>query len=155
MALALAAAGRVRAGVVPAVDEVAEVAGQGVSGRVEGHRVDVGSVAYVAAGGAGRQALDEARTAAGAQRAAIAALTVDGRAAALAIFTDPLRPAVPALLRRLRELGVRETVMLAGDDEARARAVAAEAGISTVKANLLTAHKAEGCASCWDGTARW
>jgi P-type E1-E2 ATPase len=48
---------------------------------------------------------------------------------------------VPALLQRLAVLGVTETVMLTGDREAAAEAIAAQAGIRTIRANLLPADK--------------
>jgi cation transport ATPase len=42
---------------------------------------------------------------------------IDGHAAGLVVYADPLRPAVPALLERLRTLGVRETAELSGHDQ--------------------------------------
>jgi P-type E1-E2 ATPase len=47
------------------------------------------------------------------------------------------------MLERLSRLGVHETAMLTGDDQVAASAIAAEAGITTVKADLLPAQKVE------------
>jgi P-type E1-E2 ATPase len=44
-------------------------------------------------------------------------------------------------MQRLAVLGVSDTIMLTGDDQASAEAIAAEAGIRTVRANLLPADK--------------
>jgi len=123
---------------------VVEAAGQGVSGQVEGHLVDVGSMAFAAQRGLGTpEGLEGSRQLAGAAGDAVAMVGIDGKAAGLVLYDDPLRPQVPALLERLRQLGVRETVMLTGDDEATARKIGRQAGISTVKADLLPAQKVE------------
>src|SRR5207247_221841 len=56
-------------------------------------------------------------------------------------FADLRRHRGQALLQRLAGLGVTETVMLTGDREASAEVIAAQAGIRTVRANLLPADK--------------
>jgi len=144
MAKALVVAGKERGGLLPMPGEVVEAAGQGVSGRVEGHLVDVGSMAFAAQRGLGTpEGLEGSRQLAGAAGDAVAMVGIDGKAAGLILYDDPLRPEVPALLERLRQLGVRETVMLTGDDAATALKIGRQAGISTVKADLLPAQKVE------------
>jgi P-type E1-E2 ATPase len=66
---------------------------------------------------------------------------VSGQLAGTIEFADRLRHQVPALMQRLAVLGVNDTVMLTGDREAPAEAIAAQAGIRTVRANLLPADK--------------
>ncbi len=68
-------------------------------------------------------------------------MSVDGRLAGAIEFADRLRHQVPSLLQRLAVLGVTETVMLTGDREVSAEVIAAQAGIRTVRANLLPADK--------------
>jgi heavy metal translocating P-type ATPase len=125
---------------IPAAAEVQETPGLGVTGTVEGHQVEVGSAAYLASRG---------RTVPPAQahgdgdsgirtRAFVA---IDGRYAGCISFADRLRHQVPELMRRLGRLGVRDTVMLTGDREESAEAIAAQSGIRTVRANLLPADK--------------
>lgn len=144
MAKALVAAGKERSGLLPMPGAVVEAAGQGVSGHVEGHLVDVGSMAFAAQRGLGTpEGLEGSRQLAGAAGDAVAMVGIDGKAAGLVLYDDPLRPEVPALLERLRQLGVRETVMLTGDDAATALKIGRQAGISTVKADLLPAQKVE------------
>jgi Cd2+/Zn2+-exporting ATPase len=54
---------------------------------------------------------------------------------------DTLRPGVPALIAELRQVGIKRTVMLTGDNQATARAIATAAGIDAVQAELLPDQK--------------
>jgi len=58
-------------------------------------------------------------------------------------LADEVRREAESAIRRLRELGVDEVVMLTGDDEATARAVAERVGIDEVRAGLLPEDKVE------------
>jgi heavy metal translocating P-type ATPase len=118
---------------LPPVAEFAEAPGTGVSGRVDGRRVDVGSARFLEERGVPVPSAQEDAT--------IAYVGVDGRLAGAVEFADRLRHQVPGLLQRLAVLGVEETVMLTGDRQPRAEAIAAQAGIHTVRANLLPADK--------------
>jgi P-type E1-E2 ATPase len=66
---------------------------------------------------------------------------VDGKLAGTIEFADRLRHQVPSLMQRLAVLGVTETVILTGDRQSSAEVIAAQAGIRTVRANLLPADK--------------
>jgi Cd2+/Zn2+-exporting ATPase len=55
---------------------------------------------------------------------------------------DDVRPAAARTIRRLRELGVSRTVMLTGDNERTARAVADRVGVDEVRAELMPEEKA-------------
>jgi Cu+-exporting ATPase len=66
----------------------------------------------------------------------------DGRARALFVVSDRIKPSSPEAVRRLRALGLRP-VLLTGDNERTARAVAGETGIDEVIAEVLPAGKAE------------
>jgi heavy metal translocating P-type ATPase len=126
-------AGRARFLALPPVTEFKEMPGRGVSGRVDGRLVSVGSPRYLRDTGV---ALAD-----GAGDGTVAYVAIDGRIAGTIEFADRIRHQVPALLQRLSVLGVTETVMLTGDREAPAQAIAAQAGIRTVRANLLPADK--------------
>jgi Cd2+/Zn2+-exporting ATPase len=54
---------------------------------------------------------------------------------------DTLRPGVPAVMAELRQVGIKRTVMLTGDNQATARAIATAAGIDAVQAELLPDQK--------------
>ncbi|HVE67489.1 MAG TPA: HAD-IC family P-type ATPase, partial [Solirubrobacteraceae bacterium] len=65
----------------------------------------------------------------------------DGAAQALFVVADQMKPTSPEAVRRLRDLGL-QPVLLTGDNEATARAVAAEVGIEETIAEVLPADKA-------------
>jgi heavy metal translocating P-type ATPase len=126
-------AGRARFPSLPSVTEFNEMPGGGVSGRVDGRLVSVGSPRYLRDTGV---ALAD-----GAGDGTVAYVAIDGRIAGTIEFADRIRHQVPALIQRLGVLGVTETVMLTGDRDAPAETIAAQAGIRTVRANLLPADK--------------
>ena len=87
-------------------------------------------------------------------------VSMDGRAIGFICLEDVIKPGAKEALSRLRELGVSRTVMLTGDLEAPAKAVASELGIGEVHAQLLPGDKLEkleaicaqtGCAFVGDG----
>jgi heavy metal translocating P-type ATPase len=100
-----------------------EVATNGVSALVDGHRVVVGKRAYVAGMATGD--LDIAPR--GGETAAYAA--VDGRFAGMRVLADPARQESAGVVAWLRAHGVENIVMLTGDQRSTARAVADEVGI--------------------------
>lgn len=57
------------------------------------------------------------------------------------VISDSIKPETSAALASLKNLGIEQTIMLTGDDSAVANAVAKEAGIDTVFANLLPQDK--------------
>lgn len=71
-------------------------------------------------------------------------LVSDGSGAqAMLLLADTVRADAPAFVRALHALGVRPVVMLTGDAEPTARAVAASVGIDEVRAGLLPEDKVE------------
>ncbi|MBI4419890.1 MAG: cadmium-translocating P-type ATPase [Gemmatimonadetes bacterium] len=132
---AIAHAGQDRFGSLPRPQEFEETPGLGVAGLVEGRRVEVGSGPFFASRGVVVPPADPGRTA--------AYVTVDGSVAGVVELADRLRHQVPALMQRLAVLGVHDTVMLTGDRRISAEAIAAQAGIRTVRADLLPAQKVE------------
>jgi len=116
--------------------------GTGVEGSVDGHRVRI--VAGAAARGEAIP-LD-------AFGAAISSLESDGQSWSVVVsddrpvgllgFADPLRSTSAAAVAQLRAEG-RQIVLVTGDNEASARAVAAQLGISQVHAGAVPARKVE------------
>jgi heavy metal translocating P-type ATPase len=124
-----------------------ETPGQGVEGNFEGKRVVVGSQRFCESR-MGKEfdsgAVDkvaEAQKEEGGRLTSFVA--IDGEPAGVVVFSDQIRPGVPAMMQRLRELGVEETVMLTGDNKVNAGTIAREAGIDRVVASLLPAGKVE------------
>lgn len=79
-------------------------------------------------------------------------LAVDGELIGFICINDPPRPEAAETVRRLRELGIRDVIMLTGDGEAAAELVSRQLGINRYhaqilpqdKANIINAIKAEG-----------
>jgi heavy metal translocating P-type ATPase len=122
-----------RLGPLPPAADFLETPGAGVAARVEGRAVAVGSAAFLSSRQVPVPEAPDGRT--------IAYVSVDERLAGTIEFADRLRHQVPSLMHRLAVLGVTETVMLTGDREATAEIIAVQAGIRTVRANLLPADK--------------
>lgn len=68
---------------------------------------------------------------------------VDDDVIGLFAVVDRLRPGVPEMIANLKGQGIRHVVMLTGDNERVAQAIAREAGVDAVYAGLLPAEKAE------------
>jgi cation-transporting ATPase G len=121
----------------PAATEVVEDAGYGVTGRVGATRVRVGSVRWLPElgdlGGAAEEMADDGMT--------VVVVEVDARIAGVVGVRDELRPEAAETISLLEEQGVR-VIMLTGDNERTARALAARAGVSDVRAEQLPADKA-------------
>jgi cation transport ATPase len=135
LAQAVARAGMARFGRLPPAGAFEERAGSGVSGVVDGRQVDVGSAGFLASRGA--------RPAPPAHAGTAAFVAVDGTLAGTLTFADRLRLEAPGLVTRLRGLGVREMKVLTGDRAQPAEAIARQAGIATVHADLSPADKVD------------
>ncbi|WP_203982596.1 heavy metal translocating P-type ATPase [Sphaerisporangium rufum] len=143
IARAVARAAAERTGAPPAAEEFAALAGHGVRGTVEGHQVLVGRPALLAE--AGQPLPDELTGAAAAAEAAgrtAVAVGWDGAARAVLVVADTVKPTSAAAIAELRALGL-TPVLLTGDNDAVARAVAAEVGIDEVTAGVLPAGKVD------------
>jgi Cu+-exporting ATPase len=130
-------------GPLPAVDGFANREGLGVEGVVDGHALIVGRPALLAdwAMHLGSE-LDAARRAAEARGQTAVAAGWDGQAGALFVVADTVKDTSAEAVASLRALGLRP-VLLTGDNETTARAVAAEVGIDEVIAEVLPSDKAE------------
>lgn len=69
-------------------------------------------------------------------------LAIGGELAAVICIEDPLKPKVPAVIKGLKELGIIKLVMLTGDNERTARAVAQQIGVDDYRAGVLPEEKA-------------
>ncbi|WP_448005715.1 heavy metal translocating P-type ATPase [Agromyces bauzanensis] len=122
-------------------EQAREQTAGGVVARVGGRDVVVGKFDFVA-----DHAPDAHQTRIEPGELAVYA-AVDGRFAGALVASDRLRDNAGATLARLRELGIRQTMMLTGDSRATAAHVAAELGITRVHAECLPADKVHDVAS--------
>jgi len=136
-----------RVGRLPAVLEFAGLEGLGVQGRVDGGTgattVLVGRPALLADRSV---AVPERlqRTSDAAQQAGrtVVAVAWDGRARGVLVVADAVKPTSRQAVQQLRDLGLRP-MLLTGDNEAVARAVAGEVGVEDVVAEVLPKDKVE------------
>ncbi|MBI5552485.1 MAG: heavy metal translocating P-type ATPase [Desulfobacterales bacterium] len=115
--------------------------GRGVSGRVDDRQVLLGNARLLRESDVSTDALDtraeELR--AGGQTAMFVA--VNGKAAGLVSVSDPIKATTPEAIEKLHAESIR-IVMLTGDNETTARAVAGKLGIDDFVADVLPADKA-------------
>lgn len=114
-----------------------EAATNGVQARVGGHDVVVGKFRFV-----DEHAPDAASTAIAPGELAVY-VAIDGRFAGALLASDRVRENARSTLERLDALGVHRTMMLTGDAQATADHIAAELGITRVRADCLPADKVQ------------
>ncbi|OQX14750.1 MAG: copper-translocating P-type ATPase [Desulfobulbaceae bacterium A2] len=145
LAEAVVAAAKARGLGQPEPVDFAAVPGRGVSARVGGRRLALGNrdfaTAHLADGSGPFPAAEQALSLAH-QGQTVLHLVVDGVPAALFAIADQLKPEAPAVVRRLKQMGC-EVIMLTGDNQAVAEAIARQAGVDEVIAQVLPDGKAE------------
>ena len=143
IAMAIAAAARARGLELVPVESFSNIEGLGVQGVVDGHAVVVGRERFLA--GWSLQLDDVLRTArddAEADGKTPIFVGWDGEARAVLVVSDTVKATSAEAVAGLRALGLRP-VLLTGDNERAARAVAAEVGIEEVIAEVLPADKVD------------
>jgi Cu+-exporting ATPase len=143
IAQAIARAARDELGSLPALEGFANHEGLGVEGIVGGRGVQVGRPAFMAEWSLPIPAeLDTAGLAAEAEGRTAVVVAWDGAVRGVVVVSDTVKPTSAEAVASLRALGLRP-VLLTGDNEATARAVAAQVGIDEVIAEVLPSGKAE------------
>ncbi|MGE3507349.1 MAG: heavy metal translocating P-type ATPase, partial [Vicinamibacterales bacterium] len=140
---AIRAAAAAQALVLPSVSAFRALVGRGVSGVVEGERLYAGNSRLM--NELGIVSFDMDRSVRETERSgqtAVVLATPDRVLGVLAIG-DRVRPEARRALQAVRRAGVRRLVMLTGDGEGAARAVAATLGIDDVRAGLLPNGKVD------------
>jgi Cu+-exporting ATPase len=139
---AIAAAARDAAGPLPAVGQFQNRSGRGVQGVAEGHVIVAGRPSLLADWAQPLPPeLEAARERAEQAGRTVVAVGWDGQARALLEVADAVKPTSAEAVAELRALGL-TPVLLTGDNQAVARAVAAEVGIDEVIAGVLPEDKA-------------
>ncbi|HVD41608.1 MAG TPA: heavy metal translocating P-type ATPase [Solirubrobacterales bacterium] len=157
IAAAIAARAKEEFVLLPAVEEFASEPGVGVRGVVQDRLVTVGRASDPSRGKIQRSlknsphrgansafaefGLEAARGEAEARGQTAIAVGWDGEVRGLIVVADTVKPTSREAIAALRELELRP-VLLTGDNEATAKAVAAEVGIEEVIAEVLPAEKA-------------
>ena len=123
--------------------EVEYIVAHGIASRVGGTRVVIGSAHFIFE--------DEGCTIPAGEQAKFDALdpqyshlylAASGVLAGVICIADPLRPEAAQVLHKLRKLGIAQTVMMTGDSDRTARAIAAQVGVDRCFAEVLPEDKA-------------
>jgi heavy metal translocating P-type ATPase len=126
----------------PAVEGFEAMPGQGVVARIGGMDTLVGNPRFLAERGVDLSALAPRIAALEKDANTVIAVARDGRCLGLIALGDRLRADAREAVAALRAAGL-ETILVTGDNERAARAIAAQAGIETVHAGVLPGGKAE------------
>jgi Cu+-exporting ATPase len=118
------------------------VTGKGVKGFLDGKAVALGNRVLMSDLGVDLSALTEAAENLRAEGQTAMFLSIDGRAAGILGVADPIKPSTPEAIRKLHDESIR-IVMLTGDSQTTAKAVAAKLGIDEVIAEVLPDQKVE------------
>ena len=117
------------------VEQVQEIAGQGITAEVAGHKVSVGNTKLMDTVGAQWHDCHHVGT--------IIHVSIDGVYAGHIVINDKVKADSAEAIRQLKALGVSKTVMLTGDRHEVGEHVARQLGIDEYHTELLPADKVE------------
>lgn len=126
---------------VTAAEDTRNVPGRGLEGRFDGRNVWLGSDRFAAEKGFGAAIPADLRDRIEGAGATMVAVGDDSGVLGLLELRDRIRPDARGIVAQLHKQGVKKVVMLTGDNERTARAVAAEVDIDEVRAELLPEDK--------------
>lgn len=131
-------------GVKPqAISDFASVTGGGVIGKFNGSEITLGKLAFLQQRGMNGLAALEARAAQlQSEGNTVVFVAINGKAAGLLAIADPIKASTPEAIEELHRLGLK-IIMLTGDNQRTAEAVAKNLGIDAVEAGVEPQHKHE------------
>lgn len=139
---ALVQAGQERAGAEPAIQDFTVLPGYGVSATTESHAVWVGNRALFRERQTPWTALVEQQAQElERQGQTVVALAVDGAVKGLIGLADTARPAARSAVAELKRIGIREVILITGDNPRTAERIAQELGIDQFYAEVLPQDK--------------
>lgn len=119
------------------------IVAHGIASDIDGTRVVIGSYHFVVEDeGVALSDEDQAKIDAMPATTSKLYLAIGGKLAAVIAIADPLKPETPDVIRRLKAAGFNNIVMMTGDSRVTAQAIAKEAGITEVHAEVLPEDKA-------------
>ncbi len=122
--------------------EFRAVPGHGVEAMVDGRNILLGNARLMKEKGLSVDTLEEAAERLGSQGRTVMYLVAGEKAEAVIALADTLKPGAAEAVKALHDMGI-EVAMITGDNARTAEAIAREAGIETVHAEVLPEHKAE------------
>ncbi len=116
-----------------AVTDVEEISGHGLTAKVSGVCVAAGNAKLMKKLGLQYSDCDKTGT--------VVHIAVDGKYAGYILISDSLKSTSVEAIAALKKMGIEKTVMLTGDSDKVAQAVAAQLGVDEVHSELLPADK--------------
>jgi len=142
LAAAIVAAARDSGLAISKVEQFESITGQGVTGLINGKRMALGNDKLAAAQAADVKPLAAKVATQRQQGATVVYVLTDGQAEGFISVADPIRQTTPEAIAGLKRAGL-QVVMVTGDNETTARAVAAKLGLDGVIAGVSPEGKAE------------
>ncbi len=125
------------------VAEFTSVTGGGVVGKLSDREVVVGKLGFLQERGVTElQAVEQQAAAFQAEGQTAMFVAINGQPAGVLVLSDPIKQSTPEAIEQLHRLGLK-IIMLTGDNERTARAVAQKLGIDSVEAGVEPARKHE------------
>lgn len=115
------------------VTDVEEISGHGLTAKVNGVSVAAGNAKLMKKLGLEYSDCDKTGT--------VVHVAVDGKYAGYILISDTLKPTSVEAIAALKKMGIEKTVILTGDSDKVAQAVAAQLGVDEVHSELLPADK--------------
>ena len=115
------------------VTDVEEISGHGLTAKVNGVSVAAGNAKLMKKLGLEYSECDKTGT--------VVHIAADGKYAGYILISDTLKPTSVEAIAALKKMGIEKTVMLTGDSDKVAQAVAAQLGVDEVHSELLPADK--------------
>ena len=123
-------------------DNFQSITGKGVTGRVDNHTVALGNLSLFQSLNIDARNLSQQADKHRSEGQTVMLLAIDGIAAGILGVADPIKDSTPEAIRELHQEGIR-IVMLTGDNQITAEAVARKLNIDQVQADVLPEQKAE------------
>lgn len=142
LAQAITDGARERGATVEKLERFESITGKGARGDVGSRKIAIGNKSLLQDMGLDVSASQDKADALRSEGQTVMFVAVDGKFAGLIGVMDPIKETTVAAIAELRRIGIR-VVMLTGDNEKTARAVAAKVGLTDFYADVLPQRKAE------------
>ena len=127
----------------PPCDETQYRIGLGVEGQVNGYYMHVGSERFLRQSNIKVDHIAAERAAVDKRGSSSLYVAIDGQLAGLIAYEDQIRPESRQIIQTLHSMGIRDTVMLTGDNPVVAEAVSKRLGLTRQVANMMPSDKAD------------
>ncbi len=128
---------------IPKIVDFTAVPGKGATGIIDGRQYYIGSCNFMEELGVDAHAAESLIKKHHELGHIVALVSDTDKLLGILAASDELRPESQRAIEKLKRAGIRKTVMLTGDNEETARAVAAQTGVDEYQANMLPAGKLE------------